>query len=194
MSLYRLATLTTLTVLSFTGAWAQEDTNPKYPVSGTETAYVKDFSSSKPASALVMANLSLPYASPVAAAALPEPITPAISTPRVPEKEKVSPRQKKIWYSLMAAEHSAAMFDAWSTRDAINRGAQELNPVMKPFASSGAIYPATQVIPAGMDYLAYKLMHSDRPLLRKLWWVPQTASTVVSFVAATHNMSVQPAR
>jgi hypothetical protein len=117
-----------------------------------------------------------------------------IATPIAPQKPTVSEknyaRDKKIWFSLMAIEHGAATFDAWSTRDAVGRGAHEVNPLMKPFATSAAMYPAAQLVPAGMDYLAHRLMKSDNHVLRKLWWVPQTLSTAASLTAGVHNLGV----
>ena len=91
----------------------------------------------------------------------------------------------------MAAGHAGAAFDAWSTRRAISGGyGQESNPFLKPFASSNAIYAATQVSPAFMDYLGKRMMVSQNPWIRKLWWVPQVAGTSMSFVAGAHNVGV----
>ena len=100
-------------------------------------------------------------------------------------------RNKKIWYSLTAVNHTAAFVDAYSTRRAVQRGAQELNPLMKPFANSNAMYAATQFVPFGMDYLGHRMMKSNNPVLRKMWWLPQTASTVASLAAGIHNLSVR---
>lgn len=104
-----------------------------------------------------------------------------------------SPRQKKTWYGLVAAGHVAAGFDAWSTRRAISSGyGQEANPFLKPFASSNAIYAATQVSPAFMDFLGRRMMVSQNPWIRKFWWLPQAAGASVSFVAVRHNLGVVP--
>jgi hypothetical protein len=97
----------------------------------------------------------------------------------------------KKWLILSAAEHGAATFDAWSTRQVIMNGTgQELNPMLKPFANSNALYAAVQVAPFAFDYLGLRMMRSSHPWVRKMWWVPQTASTVSSFVAGAHNMTV----
>ena len=102
-----------------------------------------------------------------------------------------TPRQRKIWYGLMAASHAGAAFDAWSTRRAVSGGyGQEANPFLKPFANSNAIYAATQVSPAFMDYLGKRMMVSQNPWIRKLWWVPQVAGTSLSFAAGAHNVGV----
>ncbi|HLW97217.1 MAG TPA: hypothetical protein VKR82_01115 [Candidatus Acidoferrales bacterium] len=97
----------------------------------------------------------------------------------------------KKWLVLSAAEHGAATFDAWSTRQVIMNGTgQELNPLLRPFANSNALYAAVQVAPFAFDYLGLRMMRSSHPWVRKMWWVPQTASTVSSFVAGAHNMNV----
>ncbi len=97
-------------------------------------------------------------------------------------------RQKKIWYGLVTASHGAAVFDAWSTRRALSGGyGTESDPLLRPFAHSGAIYAATQVSPLVMDYLGYKMMRSNHSWMRKMWWVPQVAGTTVSLSAAVHN-------
>src|SRR5579859_1179535 len=63
-------------------------------------------------------------------------------------KAESSSAKKKVWYGLMAAEHSAAFFDAYSTRQVLSSGSgRELDPLMRPFAHSAAIYPALQVSP-----------------------------------------------
>ena len=100
-------------------------------------------------------------------------------------------RQRKIWYGLMAASHGAAAFDAWTTRRAISGGyGTEGDPLQRPFANSAAIYATTQVVPALMDILGHRMMHSENPTLRKLWWVPQAASAGTSLGAGIHNYYV----
>ncbi len=102
-------------------------------------------------------------------------------------------RKRRIWYGLMATSHGAAAFDAWTTRRAIYGGyGTEANPLMRPFANSGAIYAATQVSPAIMDYLGHRLMTSDNRWMRRLWWLPQAAGTSLSFSAGTHNYRLAP--
>jgi len=102
-----------------------------------------------------------------------------------------SPRQRKIWYALMATGHSAAAFDAWSTRRAISGGyGTEGDPLMRPFAHSGAMYAATQVSPAVMDYLGHRMMNSNHGLMRRFWWLPQVAGASFSFGAGMHNYRV----
>jgi hypothetical protein len=104
-----------------------------------------------------------------------------------------SPRQRKIWYSLMAAGHGAAAFDAWSTRRAVSGGyGTEGDPLLRPFAHSGAMYAATQVSPAIMDFIGRRMMTSNHGLMRRFWWVPQAAGAGFSFGAGIHNYRAVP--
>ena len=102
-----------------------------------------------------------------------------------------TPRQRKMWFGLMAVSHAGAVFDAWSTRRAISGGyGQEANPFLKPFANSNAIYAATQVSPAVMDYIGKRMMTSQNAGIRRLWWVPQLLGGSMSFAAGVHNIGV----
>ncbi len=108
-------------------------------------------------------------------------------------REDVSERQKKVWYALTFASSGAAAFDAWSTRRAVSGGyGTEANPMLAPFAHSGALYAATQVSPLVMDFIGRKMMTSQYPLLRKMWWLPQSAGTGMSLFAGVHNVGVVP--
>jgi hypothetical protein len=101
--------------------------------------------------------------------------------------------QRKLWYALAFTGHAAAAFDAWSTRRAISGNyGTESNPLLRPFAHSGALYAATQLSPALMDYLGRHMMMSRHRWLRKMWWLPQTAGTGVSLTACVHNVGVVP--
>jgi len=124
-------------------------------------------------------------ATPGSASIFNAPIKPAVI------RQVESPRQRKIWYALMATGHSAAAFDAWSTRRAISGGyGTEGDPLMRPFAGSGAMYAATQVSPAVMDYLGHRMMNSHHGLMRRFWWLPQVAGASFSFGAGIHNYRV----
>jgi hypothetical protein len=118
--------------------------------------------------------------------------------PGVPAKAAFSrpyetPRQRKMWYGLAVAGHSAAGFDAWSTRRAISGGyGTESNPLLRPFANSGALYAATQVSPAVMDYLGRRMMMSQHNWVRRMWWLPQTAGAGFSISAGVYNTRLVP--
>ena len=114
-----------------------------------------------------------------------QPVRPVLTRPRE------TPRQRKMWYALTIAGSSGAAFDAWSTHRAVTGGyGQEANPFLRPFANSNAIYAATQVSPAVMDFLGKRMMVSQNPVIRKFWWIPQVAGTGMSFFSAAHNVSI----
>ena len=116
--------------------------------------------------------------------------TPSLEPPAPPmlEHPHMSPAQRRTWIGLAIAGHSAAAFDAWSTRRAISRGAgAEINPTLEPFSHSGALYVAVQASPALMDYIGRRMATSRNPWVRRMWWLPQTAGTAVSLTAGIHN-------
>jgi hypothetical protein len=101
--------------------------------------------------------------------------------------------QRKLWYTLSITGSGAAAFDAWSTRRAITQGyGVEGNPMLRPFAHSGVLYAATQVSPLAMDYIGKRMMRSRSGLMRKMWWVPQSAGSGVSLWAGVHNVRLVP--
>ena len=131
---------------------------------------------------------------------------PAISAPGtegltpVRNPELVAPREgfeklrRRDWLVLTVAEHSAATFDAWSTRRAISRGAYETDPLMRPFSRNASMYAAIQVGPLLLDYLSRRMMTSRHDWMRHTWWVPQVVSTAAFFASGTHNLSIFAAR
>jgi hypothetical protein len=109
---------------------------------------------------------------------------------RYATREAQSVPSRREWLVLMILEHSAAAFDAYSTRGAISRGAKEEDPMMRPFAHSPAIYAAIQVGPALLDVLARRMQRSQYNFVRRTWWVPQSVSTGGSVFSGVHNLSV----
>jgi hypothetical protein len=97
---------------------------------------------------------------------------------------------RRNWILLSIAQHSAAVFDAYSTRQAIASGATEQNPLLRPFASSPAIYAATQVGPLVLDYAARRMQLSRHNFVRSMWWLPQSTGTALSICSGVHNMRV----
>jgi hypothetical protein len=107
--------------------------------------------------------------------------------------ELETPHERNTWYTLMALSHTAAVFDAYSTRRAISgHYGVEGNPLLRPFSHSNAIYAATQVSPAVMDYLGHRMLKSQNTLLRRFWWLPQTAGASLSISAGIHNYRLVP--
>ena len=122
----------------------------------------------------------------------------SFSTVRIPEvstkeskfREAISQPSRRQWLALALLQHGAAVFDAYSTRQAVGHGAVEDNPLLRPFAGSGAIYAATQLTPLVLDLVAYHMQRSEYPLLRRFWWMPQTVSAGLSIFSGVHNLSV----
>lgn len=101
--------------------------------------------------------------------------------------------EKHLWYALIGVQHGAATFDAWSTRDSIESGQRrELNPLLRPFSHSGAIYGAIQVAPGFMDFLGYRMMGSRHRWMRRAWWLPQAGSAALYFLSGVHNLRKSP--
>ncbi len=99
-------------------------------------------------------------------------------------------RKQLMWKGLIIASSGAATFDAWSTRHAITTtGAQELNPLLKPFAGNSSLYAAIQVGPVLMDFIGKKMMYSKHSWVRRLWWAPQSASFASSLFGGAHNLA-----
>jgi hypothetical protein len=99
-------------------------------------------------------------------------------------------RKEMLWKGLTVASSSAAMFDAASTRHAISTyGAVELNPLLKPFAGNSSLFAAIQVAPALLDFAGKKMMYSRHTWLRRVWFVPQSASFLSSILCGAHNLS-----
>jgi hypothetical protein len=168
---------------------AAKDSTPSKPLPSVPDPKIKTDSE-------VAAGSSSASVTPASAA---DPVTPGSSSlsirPGKPpvSREDVSERQKKLWYGLTIASSSAAGFDAWSTRRAISGGyGTESNPMLAPFAHSNAIYLATQVSPLVLDYVGRKMMTSQYPALRKMWFLPQSLGTAMSLFAGVHNVGVVP--
>ena len=144
----------------------------------------------------------------------PAPVAPADSSPAAPSSSssfapgfapgfapvisvakpagQVGRYHRVAWVGLAVAQHSAAAFDAWSTRHAISSGrARELNPMLRPFAGNSSLYAATQVAPTLLDYLGRRMMTSRHSWARHTWWLPQVLGTAASLASGVHNLGVR---
>lgn len=123
----------------------------------------------------------------------PVPIVPVYRAPISAVSDR---RQRREWLALSIAAHSAAGFDAWSTRRVISSvpGAQEMNPLLRPFAGNASMYAAVQVLPTALDFLSRRMMHSEHAWARHTWWLPQAVSAVVSISSGVHNVNVYNSR
>jgi hypothetical protein len=133
-------------------------------------------------------------ADPVARAAFePAPIVRAYKVPLSVSEQR---RQNREWLALSLAAHSAAGFDAWSTRLVISSmpQAREMNPLLRPFAGNASMYAAVQLAPTMLDFLSRRMMNSRHGWIRHTWWLPQAVSAAVSLGSGVHNLGVYNSR
>ena len=98
---------------------------------------------------------------------------------------------RQAWLLLTATQHSSAIFDAWSTREALSSGyGYERDVLVRPFANSAAIYPALQVVPIGLDFLSRRMLRSSNSFSRRTWWVPQAMATTGFVWCGTRNLRI----
>lgn len=117
---------------------------------------------------------------------------PASSLALPPLKGRPERLGRREWIALSVAQHSAAAFDAWTTRQAITSGqARELNPMLRPFAENTSLYAAVQVGPLAFDFIGRRMMASHHRWLRRTWWVPQAVSTALSLASSVHNLNIR---
>lgn len=124
--------------------------------------------------------------------------TQTLSTIHIPDEDskpfqRMSVEQmpsRRSWLVLSIAQSSAATFDAYETRHAIENGAHEVDPFMRPFANSSGIYAAIQVCPLVLDYTARHMQRSENPVIRHTWWLPQALGTGVYLFSGTHDLRV----
>src|SRR6266849_1277106 len=183
-----LATILVLGVLPQSGELARSVANAA-AVSVADAANAKDSSAARELPSMPQPKVDSEAGSEAVqppSVALPvQPMKPAYIRPRETRGQRVA------WYSLMAAGHGAASFDAYSTRLAISGNyGTETNPFLRPFSHSSALYAVTQVSPAVMDYIGKRMMASETRWVRKMWWLPQAAGSGFSVFAGVHNLNV----
>ncbi len=128
-----------------------------------------------------------------AGAAAAEPAAAAAPGRLAQRRQYETVARQRIWYGLGAAGHGAAAFDGWATRRALSQNiGREANPLLRPFAHSGALHLAIQASPALMDFLGHRMMTNRRAWVRRIWWLPQSAGTAASLFSGVHNMSLAP--
>ncbi len=167
-------------------AEATKDASSSRSLPSTPTPKVKTDAEADGSTAGVTANVAGAGAIEPAHAALPiQPVKPAYVRPRETRGQRVA------WYTLTATGSGAAAFDAWSTRRVLagNYGT-ESNPLLRPFAHSNAMYAATQVTPAVMDFIGKRMMVSQNRWVRRMWWLPQAAESGFSIAAGVHNLGI----
>jgi hypothetical protein len=173
-----ISTVSTATA-GTTGAAAPDTTTKSVSSDGTEPVNPAPASESPTAEELSQG----PDLSARGAFATPVPLSPL----QDPSKKV----RRREWLALSIAQHSAATFDAWSTRQVISSGqARELNPMLRPFAGNGSLYAVIQVGSVLFDYLGRHMMTSQHGWMRRTWWIPQAVNSVVLLTSGAHNLSV----
>ncbi len=125
-------------------------------------------------------------------------LAPAMVAAAVPAAPAISPLKSGpvtagpgvSWWALAAVQHAAVGFDSWSTRYSVSNGGRELDPLMRPFANSSALYPVMQTGPAALDYVSLRMMRSHNRWMRRMWWAPQAALATGSIISGVHNVGV----
>lgn len=97
---------------------------------------------------------------------------------------------REKWLALAVLDHGAAVFDAWSTRRSIEIGNREADPFVRPFAGSNAVYGVLQITPTVLDFVSRRMQRSEHPVIRRFWWLPQSAMAASSFCAGVHNVAL----
>jgi hypothetical protein len=158
---------------------AAPETAPKTAMHAPESA---DLNPEPPAAEDLIPNSNLPARDSHAAA--------LSLSPRSGSQDRSEKQRSREWLALSIAQHGAATFDAWSTRQAISTGQyRELNPALRPFAGNASLYAAIQVCPLVFDYVGRRMMTSQHGWLRHTWWIPQALSTAMSLGSGVHNLS-----
>jgi hypothetical protein len=132
------------------------------------------------------------------AAAIDASTAQSLSTIRVPEAQPLkqnfvdieNPVSRRKWMALTLLNHGAATFDAYETRQALQAGAHESDPFLRPFANSPGIYAAIQVAPVVLDYTARRMQRSQYGLFRRTWWLPQSVGAGIYLFSGVHDLHV----
>jgi hypothetical protein len=130
------------------------------------------------------AALSSPSSSSAAAAFI-------ASSPAAMRAREQEQLRKHLWLGLSIADHSAATFDAWTTRRVISSGeGYEMDPLVRPFAGNASLYAAMQVGPLVLEYVGWRMMKSRHGWERRTWWVPQSLCAAMNLASGVHNLGV----
>src|SRR4029077_8313035 len=137
-----LATILLLGALPQSGELARSVANAPEAVTVADVADTKESSAARELPSMPKPKVDSEAVQPPSVALPVQPMRPAYIRPRETRGQRVA------WYSLMAAGHGAAAFDAYSTRLAISGNyGTETNPFLRPFSQSSALCAATEGTP-----------------------------------------------
>jgi hypothetical protein len=92
--------------------------------------------------------------------------------------------------ALTAAGEAFAMLDSHSTRIVLSHHGRELDPLQRPFASSGALYAEQAAWSLGLGYLGWRMHHSHNRVAQRFWWLPQMVQLEGNANSWRHNNRV----
>ena len=82
----------------------------------------------------------------------------------------------------------AAVMDDVASRKVVESGGYERNPLMRPFVhNSGTIAAESAAEVWLMAFIGDRMKHSNHPLLRKIWWLPQTLNISAKVTGGIYN-------
>ena len=100
---------------------------------------------------------------------------------------------KKFWL-LGGALNSAMLLDTKSTFDVTKSCSDcyESNPFVRPFVNRGQVttYVAGELFDAGVMTISARMRGSDRPWMRRTWWVIPVALITGHAIAYRHNVNL----
>lgn len=83
----------------------------------------------------------------------------------------------KAWLVLTVAGEGTSLTDAVLTKEGIQNGARELDPLARPFVKlpSPVYLSFAAAASAATSYSGLKMRNSRHRLIRDTWWLPQAA-------------------
>lgn len=141
-----------------------------------------------PAGAQELASRS-PGADETPSPAASEPLKSALPDKPAPQGNFLTrPFYDKKVLLLAGINAGAAVWDDAASREVIERGGIERNPLMRPFVhNTGTIVAESAAEVWVMAFVADRMKRSSHPLLRKTWWLPQTLNFTAKFGGGIYN-------
>jgi hypothetical protein len=92
---------------------------------------------------------------------------------------------------LAEIDAGAAIWDDLASRRVIERGGFERNPLMRPFVHTpGTLAVETISEVWVVAFLGDRMKHSDHPLLRKTWWLPQALNISAKLYGGINSTAI----
>lgn len=96
---------------------------------------------------------------------------------------------KHVFLWVFLATQAATTADVAYTSRNLNRGGVEYNAAARPLTSlpRPAYIMAAEGASAGVSLLGWKMKHSKRAWVRRVWWVPQGLTIAGNTVGAAYT-------